>query len=172
MTRSLALLFSLLLWSVVHGLAQLVGGHLSIDAHEIAGGQAIAVAWSTSWGSYDLTRYSHKAIEVTVHNLGRAPATAHVTISFFDVYFNEVGKADADLDLSGKLFAKAVLNVPTVVTREINYAALGQGSVEGKLPPAGWCATGRLDGKIFGLRASNGSLQAKLERDLRDGKLR
>ena len=146
--------------------------HLSIDAHEVSSGTVDDYQWATSWGSYDKTVYGSKYIEVSVHNMSRTPIKTQITVYFYDIAYREIGKADGEFDLTGKLEAKAVLNVPFTTARELNLAAIGERKVWGTLPPVAWCAVGRIDGQIFGLKASNGAFQDRMDRALRDGKIR
>lgn len=157
-------------------LASLVGAqdaknHLSIDAREVAGGTTGVYNWSTSWGSYDKTTYGSKIIEVSVRNLGSRPLTAKLTIYFVSAGM-ECGRATKDFEFRNQREIKTRIEAPVVMSREVSLPSINYRSVEGTLPVSNWFIIGKVDGEIFGIKASSSSSQTELEKMWREGKLK
>jgi hypothetical protein len=105
------------------------GKHLSIDAHETAGGTAGYYTWATSWGSYDKTTIGSKTVEVFVRNFGLKSAIANVTVYFICAGV-ECGRATKDFDLTNQREMKAAVTAPAAVSREVNLPSINYRSKE------------------------------------------
>lgn len=133
---------------------------LSMDVREISTDAPVSsgscpIWW---WWLYDpgpLT--GGKKIEIELHNLSRASASAWLEIHFVDGSWNEIGKQQRKFDMTNLLTAKII--VP---------GSSAAGSTD-------WFVFGRIDGpggEIFAVRSSDRAMEERMARAIRDGKMR
>jgi hypothetical protein len=145
--------------------------HVSLDAHEVAGGTSSYDNWSTPWGSYDRVTAGSKTVEIFTRNFGNAAATPSVTIYFVSNGI-EVGRATHDFKFAGPGEIKTKVDAPQTVARTLNLPSISYSRTEGTVPITNWFVIGRCEGQIFAFKGSNPSCQRELEQKIKSGEIK
>jgi hypothetical protein len=138
-------------------------GSLSLEAHEIGTRDGFQSACETDWGSYDRDYARGKVLLVTVRDLSRKVPECDVTVYFIA---RPVGspngrfiyhRAEFPVHFRGRIELSGPVNAPELHARIVNLAAVGRRYGNGA-DMDGWIVVGRLNEKVFDVRASSQTL--------------
>lgn len=135
----------------------------SLEAHEIGTADGFQSYWETDWGSYDRDYTRGKMILVTIHDLSRKIGRCEINAYFIahplfnpNVHFIYDHKRFFPA-LKGRIEVSGPVNAHDLHARILNLAALGQRYGNGA-DMDGWIVVGKVENKLFGVRASNQTL--------------
>jgi hypothetical protein len=136
---------------------------LSLESHEIGTRDTFQSHWETDWGSYDRDYARGKRILVTVRDFSRKVPSCDVAVYFIArPLFTAAGRFIYDRkefspQFRGRLEISGPVSSQDLHARILNLAALGQKYGSGA-EMDGWIVVGKLEGRVFDIRASSQTL--------------
>jgi hypothetical protein len=137
-------------------------GSLSLEAHEIGTNDSFHSNWE-DWGSYDRVYHRGKRILVTVRDFSKKIPECDVSVYFVaHQVFNSNNRFIYDRkefspQFRGRIEISGPVNAAELRARIVNLAGLGQVYGSGA-DLDGWIVVGKIDNRIFDVRASNQTL--------------
>ena len=138
-------------------------GSLSLEAHEIGTNDSFHSNWQTDWGSYDRTYHRGKRILVTVRDFSRKIPMCDISVYFVaHQVFNSndrfiYDRKEFSPQFRGRIEISGPVDAAELRARIVNLAGLGQVYGSGA-DLDGWIVVGKVDNRIFDIRASNQTL--------------